>query len=288
MFVKKRKKIFILSTIIGVILILITLILFMYLFISSFDLYFPLTTVVPCLALFVSFLLVCYFISCVYGYYKENSRINYVKLIVLLVFNVLLYIISIPVNQLIQLNYIGCNEEKIEEIQTNVTSDYQYFDIKPSDFDKVIRYEFHKQNIKTKKMTETTSDLENYKYQYQIKIYNGDILYIYSNYKDKIELIRYYQTNQKNNYSDVCMGILSRLFINNINTDDFLKKMSDEFLNKENVNSLSDSENADGISYVYGHIKYYIHNDDSCLDLDFSVVPETTNEEYEKNIQSLE
>lgn len=283
---KHKKGIFISVLIVGVILGLIDL----YLLISNViiipNLYFPLTGVFGTLVLVLFLIDICFSIICAKKFYKESDYKQTLKItIILIISSLMLYFIVRPINSFIQENYIFYNKKKLNNIITEISNNYNNFNISVDDFVYKMGYELLKDNLKIVKKEYNTNYNSNYNYVMELS--NGDYVLLSTNDGGfTINKILYnFAKNKDAKSAGYFIGVMSRLFVNNLDIDDYYNNVVDEFLSDSTIWSKEYS------SYVYKHILYSLNiKFDDNYDIEdvyiqYTPVSEENNKEYEEMIQ---
>lgn len=169
--------------------------------------------------------------------------------------------------------FCGCNNikfksekksfdvEKLKNIETTISNDYKYFNISVENFYNKISYELSNNNIGTKELRYINYDDEYDLYymsycewNYAIDLNNSDRILLCSSDNGKtISSIGYdFTKNISSKDVEIFIGVISKLFISNFNNNDFIKKVGNEFLQKNETYDFS-TANA---RYVYNHILY--------------------------------
>lgn len=197
------------------------------------------------------------------------------------------------------------NKKIANGIEFEFSSDYEYFDISVNDFYKKISYELKDNNIKTKELKSINYDDEYdlfytpyCEWNYAIDLNNGDRILLCSDNKGKtISSIGYDFTKNIEDGEDVgfFIGRVSKLFhSSDFDSDEFNKKIGDDFLAKDETYDFSLNSNA---RYAYNHILYGIDtmegaDADGNIDEDskfifaiMSPITETTNKEWKENTE---
>ena len=208
---------------------------------------------------------------------KMKQKKNFIIVaIVILVVLILSIISNIKINQLKE-------EKESNSIEFSFTTDYSKFNVSINDFEKKIRYELKKRKISSEEMKKwDNNDEYTISYNYAIELENGDIILLYTDDKGKtIEHIAYDYNSDDDSYNaGVFTELLSSLFIENYDYDDFIYNYSIYTSNDNSWNYKS--------RYAYEHILYGINTGADYLYYTFSVVEETTNEEYIKSREEQE
>ena len=283
---KHKKGIFIAILIIGIIFGLIDL----YLVISNImiisNLYFPLTGVFGTLVLILFLIDICFLIICAKNFYKGKNYKKTLKItVILIISSLLLYFVVGSINKFIQTNYIFYNKKKLNNIITDISNNYNNFNISVDDFVYKIGYELCKDNLKIVNK-EYTNDYD-FNYNYIIELSNGDyILLSTSDGGFTINKILYNFTKNKDAKSaGYFISVMSRLFINNLDKEDYYNTVVNEFLSNDTIWGKEYS------CYVYKHILYSLNikfdDNDGIEDIYMQYIPvtEDNNEEYEEMIK---
>lgn len=162
---------------------------------------------------------------------------------------------------------ISVDEEKAKTINTSISKDYKYFDISVEDFYIKIAYELKNNNIKVSELKSI-----NYKdeydlkwtsicdWNYMIELNNKDKVLLCNNNQNKISTIGYDFTGSlKNENARLFMELLSKLFLKDLDNDNFSNNIGKEFL--ENLDTYDIfTRNA---RYVYNHLLYGVDKNET-------------------------
>lgn len=146
------------------------------------------------------------------------------------------------------------NSEKekidINSIELKLSDDYTYFDNTMNEFATVIVDDFNHNNINV--VSQATCEINEIdaSHCYKIVLDNKDTIYLTSSNEQNFDRILYYGDLYDTSYTEKVIGTVARLYIPNINGNDFEEKIDSSFLSDENLGRKL------GLSYVYSHIKF--------------------------------
>lgn len=182
---------------------------------------------------------------------------------------------------LIFLKHINNNPQ---DIKLKFSNDFTYFDNKMEDFASILINDLNDNSIRVVSNSKYHGDDWADLYRYDIKLDNGDIIYLTSQKDGIIQRIIYRGNINDTKYTGKFIGTISRLFIKNLDAVSFENEINNTFLTEENLSKMF------GDSYVYSHIKFewFRSSDDSFYHLTFSVVPEENQTQHKEKLEKEE
>lgn len=191
-----------------------------------------------------------------------------------------LFIIFIIGIILVIINFSN-NINKTQNVVLKFSKDYNYFDNSIKEFAPILINDLKDNNVKVVSYSKYYGDEWADLYRYDIRLDNGDVIYLSSEKENIIQRIIYRGNIKDTKYTGKFLGIIARLYIKKLNASSFEKAVNSNFLSEENLNEMF------GESYVYSHIKFdwFRSSDDSFYDLTFSVVPEENEKQYKERLE---
>lgn len=199
---------------------------------------------------------------------------------------------AVIVSLIIGINMFLSQKEKdrILNMNFNFSDNYKNFNVSVEDFYKKIKYEMtglEKDGTKITVYNLKKHDNAKEKFNYIIKLSNGDNIYLYSNNGGKsIKEIKYDFSNNIDGYFvGWFTGMINRVFNKNLNYEEFSNNVLKEFFANENTWQNVYSH------YVYNHFEYTLilrfdgNGEAKKAYLYFEPTKETDNKKYEEKLK---
>lgn len=166
----------------------------------------------------------------------------------------------------------------LSKITLSMGEDYKTFNNSVEDFAAVLINDFKGNLIDVDSHSKCSLEDINKKYCYNIKLSNGDKLFIVSANENTIDKILYNGKITDTKYTGKVLGTIARLYIKDLDGDNFEEEINNVFLTYDNL------DREEGISYVYSHMKFQWTRNYSkkTYELTFSVSEYENQEQYKE------
>ena len=170
---------------------------------------------------------------------------------------------------------------KLDSINLNLSDDYTYFDNTMEDFAFVLVNDLKNNNINVVSELEYSGNNWSDKYRYDIKLANGDYIYLSGKKENSFEKIIYHGNIEYIDRATLFMQTVARLYDRRFDNQLIVDDINNSFLSSENLLKVK------GDSYVYSHLKFDWARplSNEYYEMIFSVVPEENQEQYLLKIQ---